>query len=89
MLEWREPEAEGVRLLSSAIAGTSGLYSFCSGAPAIPNFSEGWGRVDLQNVIETGIPTFYHDQTYIFGNPGSSAPSISLSPIPGCRSNAR
>lgn len=103
-------------LCASSIAGTSGLYSFCTGtsmaaphaagsvvlitdwwrgfhagrnpspamakallingavditgAPSIPNFSEGWGRVNLQNVIDTGIPTFYHDQSYVFGAPG-------------------
>lgn len=38
----------------------------------IPNNNEGWGRINLANVINTGIPTEYNDQATVFGSTGNS-----------------
>ncbi|MCB8942746.1 MAG: cadherin-like domain-containing protein [Ardenticatenaceae bacterium] len=99
----------------TAIAGTNGLYSLCSGtsmaaphtsgaivlttewwrtfnsgadpSPAmakalvvngsvdmgtadIPNINEGWGRVNVTNIISPSVPAVYYDQTTTFGSTG-------------------
>ena len=33
----------------------------------IPNNDEGWGRMDLNSVLNSPVPVIYHDQTRIFG----------------------
>jgi uncharacterized membrane protein len=43
-----------------------------SGVAAIPNTHEGWGRINLTNVISTGVPMVYYDQTHLFSNSGES-----------------
>jgi hypothetical protein len=42
------------------------------GTADIPNNNEGWGRVDLSNVINTGIPSFYLDQSQVLGTTGDT-----------------
>lgn len=41
-----------------------------SGAPPIPNTSEGWGRINATQIISSGVATIYHDQVDIFDNTG-------------------
>ncbi|MBN1668990.1 MAG: S8 family serine peptidase [Anaerolineales bacterium] len=36
----------------------------------IPNIYEGWGRLQVANVISPALGTVYFDQEYIFDNPG-------------------
>ncbi|MBX7220317.1 MAG: S8 family serine peptidase [Blastocatellia bacterium] len=38
----------------------------------IPNGDEGWGRMNLKNVLNTGIPTQYIDQTQTLSSPGDN-----------------
>lgn len=38
----------------------------------IPNNNQGWGRVNLRNVINTAAAAVYHDQDYTFQNTGES-----------------
>ena len=100
----------------TAIAGTNGLYSFCTGtsmaaphtsgsltllsewwrnnnggadfspalgkallansaiditgAPAIPNIDEGWGRINLRNILESAVLFEFWDQETTFDNTG-------------------
>jgi len=101
----------------TAISGTNGLYSFCTGtsmaaphtsgsvvlaaewwratqgggdpSPAmakallvnnavdmasadVPNFNEGWGRINITDVIEPANPTFYDDQEVVFDTAGET-----------------
>ncbi len=42
------------------------------GAPAIPNFDEGWGRINLSNVIDNGRAMVYHDQEHLFTASGQT-----------------
>jgi len=39
-------------------------------APDIPNISEGWGRINITNVIEPGVEMVYKDQLTTFDNAG-------------------
>ncbi|MFZ0545514.1 MAG: S8 family serine peptidase [Candidatus Promineifilaceae bacterium] len=43
-----------------------------SGAPPIPNFSEGWGRVNATEIISSGVATIYRDQLDLFDNTGET-----------------
>ncbi|MFQ6087982.1 MAG: S8 family serine peptidase [Candidatus Methanofastidiosia archaeon] len=40
------------------------------GTPDIPNNNEGWGRIDLNNVINNGEAMVYYDQTNTFSQSG-------------------
>jgi hypothetical protein len=40
------------------------------GTPDVPNNSEGWGRMNLDNVIDNGEAMFYLDQTHTFTESG-------------------
>lgn len=40
------------------------------GVANVPNGSEGWGRINLTNVINTGLSTLYTDQTTVFTDTG-------------------
>lgn len=37
---------------------------------AVPNNNQGWGRMDLDNVIDTGTPSRYYDQETLFSAVG-------------------
>ena len=39
---------------------------------AVPNMHEGWGRVNLTNVLDNGAAMLYRDQTHTFDNTGES-----------------
>ncbi|HSN53296.1 MAG TPA: S8 family serine peptidase, partial [Candidatus Sulfomarinibacteraceae bacterium] len=99
----------------TAISGTNGLYSFCSGTsmaaphtsgaivlatewwrtfnagadpspamakallvnsaddmatPDIPNIHEGWGRINVDTMINPSVTRVYRDQDYVFGATG-------------------
>ncbi len=36
----------------------------------IPNGNEGWGRINLKNMLNTGVPSLYVNQEIIFSDPG-------------------
>lgn len=38
----------------------------------IPNFNTGWGRVNLNNTIRTGVPSVYFDQDTLFASTGET-----------------
>ncbi|MER3458026.1 MAG: hypothetical protein C4309_04770, partial [Chloroflexota bacterium] len=38
----------------------------------IPNRHEGWGRINLGNVIDSGVPTAYYDQQTLFTDTGNT-----------------
>ena len=102
---------------STGIAGTNGLYAFCTGtsmaspqasgavalavdwwndvngvdpspamakallvtssvditgAPPVPNFDEGWGRIQVTDLIAPAVPRIYVDQTETFDNSGET-----------------
>ncbi len=40
------------------------------GTADIPNFNEGWGRLDISKMIQPGVNVVYYDQTQIFANSG-------------------
>ncbi len=40
------------------------------GAADIPNINEGWGRVNITNMISPTVPVVYYDQTHIFQDSG-------------------
>lgn len=50
------------------------------GTADVPNSNEGWGRVNLSNVIDPPLPALYFDQTTIFGSTGDSD-SLQVSPV--------
>ncbi|GAB4185483.1 MAG: hypothetical protein Tsb002_09190 [Wenzhouxiangellaceae bacterium] len=108
---------DGASQCATAIGGTNGLYSFCtgtsmaaphtsgslalitewwrnnngganpspamgkallintatdiSGAPAIPNFDEGWGRITLRNLFQPTTPFEFWDQQDLLSDSGS------------------
>jgi len=41
-------------------------------ATVVPNNNQGWGRMNLNNVIDTGLPARYYDQETIFGAAGET-----------------
>jgi hypothetical protein len=47
----------------------------------IPNNNQGWGRINLQNVINKGTATIYHDQDYTFHHTGDSKTYYFQTPI--------
>ncbi len=42
------------------------------GTADIPNFSEGWGRIHLPNVIDNATSMVYYDQSHLFHNTGDT-----------------
>ncbi|MCL4868882.1 MAG: S8 family serine peptidase [Anaerolineae bacterium] len=40
------------------------------GTPNIPNIHEGWGRVNITNIISPTVPVLYYDQTHLFTDSG-------------------
>jgi uncharacterized repeat protein (TIGR01451 family) len=43
------------------------------GVADIPNNSEGWGRMNLNNLINPGVPVIYEDQTTVFTTAGQTS----------------
>ena len=54
-----------------------------TGPGAIPNFIEGWGRIDIPNVIGTSVPTVYRDQTDVLAGSGDEIDLNVTVPNPG------
>jgi len=50
------------------------------GTADIPNNNEGWGRMDLSNVLNPAAPVIYMDQTNVFGASGDTS-SLQVSPV--------
>jgi hypothetical protein len=42
------------------------------GTPDIPNNNEGWGRMNLDNVVDNGAAMIYHDQVHVFTASGET-----------------
>ncbi|MCA9968832.1 MAG: S8 family serine peptidase, partial [Anaerolineales bacterium] len=40
------------------------------GAANAPNIEEGWGRINITNVISPSVPVIYDDETHVFHNTG-------------------
>ena len=40
------------------------------GTSDIPNINEGWGRINVTNIISSGVPTLYRDQIDVINNTG-------------------
>ena len=38
--------------------------------PDIPNAAEGWGRINLDNVVNSPVNVLYYDQTHVFNKSG-------------------
>ncbi|MCB1054505.1 MAG: S8 family serine peptidase [Acidobacteria bacterium] len=53
-----------------------------TGAPAIPNFDEGWGRIQVTAAIHPAASTKYFDQETLFDGTGQSW-SLDVEPAPG------
>ena len=54
-----------------------------SGTVPIPNFDEGWGRINLPNIAASGIPTEYRDQIDVLDNTGEQYTATFGVPNPG------
>lgn len=54
---------------AALINGAVEMNSTLSTGP-IPNGNEGWGRINLKNVLNTGVPTAYVNESVLFTNAG-------------------
>lgn len=78
--DWWGQEGRGVpspamikALLINGASDMAGGSDGNSGIVAnIPNNNQGWGRVNLNNVIRTGVPSLYYDQSSVFHNTGET-----------------
>ena len=60
-------------LIKAAIISTAQEMNGLSTGTAIPNGNEGWGRINMKYMLNTGVPMKYVNQTTEFGAPGNSA----------------
>lgn len=37
----------------------------------VPNGNEGWGRISMKHMMNTGVPMYYINEEHIFSNPGT------------------
>jgi hypothetical protein len=56
---------------AAIINGAQDMNGANSGAPT-PNGGEGWGRINVKNMLNTGVPMKYIDQTVKFSGAGES-----------------
>ncbi len=69
--EWWREENRGA-MLSPAMAKALLVNGAVDMGPAdIPNIHEGWGRINVTNVIDSGLPTVYRDQIDRFTSTGN------------------
>jgi len=73
---WRNNNA-GVNpspaLIKAAILNTAQeMNGNITNTSTIPNGNEGWGRIYLKNMFNTGVPIKYVNETTAFSNPGES-----------------
>lgn len=60
------PALSKAMLINGATDGSAGTYG------SVPNTAEGWGRLNLANVIGTGVPTIYDNQEHVLGTTGQT-----------------
>ncbi|MCX7640741.1 MAG: S8 family serine peptidase [Pyrinomonadaceae bacterium] len=56
---------------AALINGTVDMNGVGTTAP-IPNGAEGWGRINMKNVLNTGVPVYYLNQTVEFTDVGQN-----------------
>ncbi len=59
-------------LIKAAIINTAQEMNGLGSANAIPNGDEGWGRINMRFMLNTGVPMKYIDQTTAFSNSGEN-----------------
>jgi hypothetical protein len=59
-------------LIKAAIINTAQEMNGLGSTNAIPNGDEGWGRINMRFMLNTGVPMKYIDQTTAFSNSGES-----------------
>jgi hypothetical protein len=60
-------------LIKAAIINTAQeMNGLTTNTAAIPNGNEGWGRIYLKNMFNTGVPIKYVNETVAFSNAGES-----------------
>ncbi|MEP7148719.1 MAG: S8 family serine peptidase [Acidobacteriota bacterium] len=57
-------------LIKAAIINTAQEMNGVNTAAAIPNGNEGWGRINMKYMLNTGVPSLYVNQEIIFSDPG-------------------
>jgi hypothetical protein len=57
-------------LIKAAIINTAQEMNGANTAAAIPNGAEGWGRLNMKYMLNTGVPTAYINQEVVYSNPG-------------------
>ncbi|HUR96821.1 MAG TPA: S8 family serine peptidase [Pyrinomonadaceae bacterium] len=57
-------------LIKAAIINTAQEMNGVNTGPAIPNAAEGWGRLNMKYMLNTGVPTAYNNQEVVYSNPG-------------------
>lgn len=60
-------------LIKAAVISTAQEMNGVSTGTAIPNGNEGWGRINMKYMLNTGVPMKRLDQTTEFTAPGNSA----------------
>lgn len=58
--------------LSKALIINGAVDPAADPAGSVPNNTEGWGRMNLANVIATGVPAIYDNQEHILSNTGQT-----------------
>lgn len=59
-------------LIKAAIINTAQEMNGTSTGTAIPNGNEGWGRINMKYMLNTGVPMKHVNQTTAFTDPGNS-----------------
>lgn len=59
-------------MIKAAILNTAQEMNGVNTAAPIPNGNEGWGRINMKYMLNTGVPTKYVDQTSEFSDPGAT-----------------
>jgi len=59
-------------LIKAAVINTAQEMTGTSTGTAIPNGNEGWGRINMKYMLNTGAPMKYINQTAAFTDPGNS-----------------
>ncbi|MEO8572615.1 MAG: S8 family serine peptidase, partial [Pyrinomonadaceae bacterium] len=57
-------------LIKAAVINTAQEMNGASTSAAIPNGAEGWGRLNMKYMLNTGVPTAYINQEVVYSNPG-------------------
>jgi hypothetical protein len=60
-------------MIKAAIISSAQEMNGANAAGAIPNGNEGWGRINLKNMLNTGVPMKYVDQETVFAVAGENS----------------